>query len=91
MWLLAPFRLIQRTACRFQDEHFVQTAAALSFATLVGLVPMIAAAFALISLLPVGVGLGSAQRSFCSPTCCRTRPASSSPNTSASLRRAPDR
>jgi membrane protein len=64
MWLLVPFRLIQRTACRFQDEHFVQTAAALSFATLVGLVPMIAAAFALISLLPVGVGLGSALQKF---------------------------
>lgn len=64
MWLLAPFRLIQRTARRFHGEHCVQTAAALSFATLLGLVPMIAAAFALISLLPVGVGLGSALQKF---------------------------
>ena len=64
MWLLAPFRLIQRTASRFHDEHYVQTAAALSFATLIGLVPMIAAAFAVISYLPVGVGLGPALQKF---------------------------
>jgi membrane protein len=64
MWLLAPFRLILRTARRFHDEHCVQTAAALSFATLIGLVPMIAAAFALISFLPVGVGLGVALQKF---------------------------
>jgi membrane protein len=64
MWLLAPFRLIMRTARRFRGEHCVQTAAALSFATLIGLVPMIAAAFALISLLPLGVGLGSALEKF---------------------------
>jgi len=64
MWLLAPFRLILRTARRFHGEHCVQTAAALSFATLMGLVPMIAAAFALISMLPVGVGLGSALQKF---------------------------
>ncbi len=64
MWLLAPFRLILRTARRFHGEHCAQTAAALSFATLIGLVPMIAAAFAVISFLPVGVGLGSALQKF---------------------------
>jgi membrane protein len=64
MWLLAPFRLIVRTFRRFGDEHCAQTAAALSFATLIGLVPMIAAAFALISFFPVGVGLGSALEKF---------------------------
>ncbi|MCX7148810.1 MAG: YihY family inner membrane protein [Rhodocyclales bacterium] len=64
MWLLAPFRLIVRTARRFHGEHCVQTAAALSFATLIGLVPMIAAAFALISLFPVGAGLGLALEKF---------------------------
>ena len=64
MWLLAPFRLMGRTARRFHHEHCAQTAAALSFATLIGLVPMIAAAFALISLLPAGVGLGSALEKF---------------------------
>lgn len=64
MWLFAPFSLIVRTVRRFHGEHCVQTAAALSFATLIGLVPMIAAAFALISLLPVGAGLGSALEKF---------------------------
>jgi membrane protein len=64
MWLLAPFRLIVRTARRFHGEHCAQTAAALSFATLLGLVPMIAAAFALISVFPVGVGLGAALQKF---------------------------
>ena len=64
MWLLAPFRLIVRTFRRFGDEHCAQTAAALSFATLIGLVPMIAAAFALISFFPVGAGLGSALEKF---------------------------
>ena len=64
MWLLAPFRLIVRTARRFHGEHCAQTAAALSFTTLIGLVPMIAAAFALISLLPVGAGLGAALEKF---------------------------
>lgn len=42
----------------------MQIAAALSFATLIGLVPMIATAFALISHLPVGAGLGSALEKF---------------------------
>ena len=64
MWLLAPFRLVVRTARRFHGEHCAQTAAALSFATLIGLVPMIATAFALISLLPIGAGLGAALQKF---------------------------
>lgn len=64
MWLIAPFRLILRTAQRFHVEQCAQTAAALSFATLIGLVPMIAVAVALISVLPAGVGLGSALEKF---------------------------
>ena len=64
MLLLAPFRLVVRTVRRFQGEQCAQTVAALSFATLVGLVPMISAAFALISLLPAGIGLGSALEKF---------------------------
>lgn len=64
MWLLAPFRLVLRTVRRFHDEQCAQTAAALSFATLIGLVPMIAAAFALISILPSGAGLGTALHKF---------------------------
>ena len=64
MLLLAPFRLVVRTARRFQGEQCAQTVAALSFATLIGLVPMISAAFALISLLPAGIGLGSVLEKF---------------------------
>lgn len=64
MWLLAPFRLVARTVRRFHDERCAQTAAALSFATLLGLVPMIAVGFALISLLPAGAGLGAAIEKF---------------------------
>lgn len=64
MWLLAPFRLVLRTAQRFQAEQCAQTAAALSFATLIGLVPMIAAAVVLISSLPLGMGLGAALEKF---------------------------
>ena len=64
MWLLAPFRLVLRTAQRFQAEQCAQTAAALSFATLIGLVPMIAAAVVLISNLPLGMGLGAALEKF---------------------------
>lgn len=64
MWLLAPFGLFVRTARRFHGEHCAQTAAALSFATLIGLVPMIAAALVLISYFPVGAGLGSALEKF---------------------------
>lgn len=64
MWLLAPFRLVLRTARRFQAEQCAQTAAALSFATLIGLVPMIAAAVVLISNLPLGMGLGTALEKF---------------------------
>lgn len=64
MWLFAPFRLIFRCARRFHGEQFAQIAAALSFATLIGLVPMIAAAVTLISNLPLGTGLGSTLEKF---------------------------
>ncbi len=64
MWLLAPIRLVLRSARRFQGEQCAQIAAALSFATLLGLVPMIAGAFALISNLPLGAGLGSTLEKF---------------------------
>lgn len=64
MWLFAPFRLISRTAQRFLSERCAQTSAALSFATLVGLVPMIAVGIALISMFPANVGLGVALEKF---------------------------
>lgn len=64
MWLLSPFRLIHRTAKRFHSERFVQTAAALSFTTLLALVPMIAVAFALISQFSFASDLGVALERF---------------------------
>ena len=64
MWLLSPFRLIYRTGNRFYTEQFVQTAAALSFTTLLALVPMVAVAFALISQFSFTSGLGAALEKF---------------------------
>lgn len=64
MWLFAPFRLIGRTAQRFHSERCAQTSAALSFATLLGLVPMIVAGVALVSMFPESVGLGAALEKF---------------------------
>ncbi len=64
MWLFAPFRLILRCTRRFLGEQCAQIAAALSFATLIGLVPMIAVAVALISNLPLGAGLGATLEKF---------------------------
>lgn len=62
--LLTPFRLIGRVAHRFRTEKSAQTAAALAFTTVLGLVPMIAGAVALISILPFGSGLGAAVQKF---------------------------
>lgn len=62
--LLAPFRLIARVVSRFRAERSAQTAAALAFATVMGLVPMIAGAVALISILPFGSGMGAAVQKF---------------------------
>lgn len=64
MWLLAPFRLVICSFRRFREEQCTQTAAALSFATLLGLVPMIMAGVGIISVLPEGVGLGKALERF---------------------------
>lgn len=63
-WLLAPFRLVSRVAIRFRTERLAQTVAALSFATLIGLVPMIAVGVGLISHLPFGAGLSGALEKF---------------------------
>lgn len=65
MHLLAPIHLVIRVARRFQGERLGQTAAALSFATLLGLVPMITVAAALIEHLPFfSQGIGSALQKF---------------------------
>jgi membrane protein len=62
--LLTPFRVISRVAQRFRSEKCGQTAAALAFTTVLGLVPMMAGAVALISILPFGSGLGAAVQKF---------------------------
>lgn len=63
-WLLAPFRLVFRVVLRFSSERLAQTAAALSFATLLGLVPMIAVALGLSSHFPFGAGMNAALQKF---------------------------
>jgi membrane protein len=64
MLLLAPFRLVSRAAQRFVKENCIQAAAALSFETLLGLVPMLFVSFVLISQIPPWIGLGSALEKF---------------------------
>lgn len=58
--LLLPWRVFKR----FLDERCSQTAAALSFATLLGLVPMIAVAAAIMTRLPLADSLGAAVQKF---------------------------
>lgn len=62
--LLALFRLIFRVVSRFQTEHLTLTAAALSFATLLGLVPMIAVGLGLISHFPFADNVSVALEKF---------------------------
>lgn len=63
-WLIAPLLVVTRVVRRFNGERCAQTAAALSFATLLGLVPMLALAAVLIENLPFGINLGSALEKF---------------------------
>lgn len=62
--LLAPFRLVFRVASRFHSERLAQTVAALSFATLLGLVPMIALALWLLSHFPFAASMSAALEKF---------------------------
>ncbi|MBK6637852.1 MAG: YihY family inner membrane protein [Rhodocyclaceae bacterium] len=64
MWLLAPFRLCVRIFQRFDRERYAQTVAALSFTTLLGLVPMIALAAVLLHFVPFGQEFEAAIRKF---------------------------
>lgn len=59
-WLLLPYRVMSR----FFAERCAQTAAALSFATLLGLVPMIALAVAVLAKLPLADSLMAAMEKF---------------------------
>lgn len=64
---LAPLRLVARVGKRFRAERLAQTAAALSFATMLGLVPMIVVVASLIDHLPFaswGVAIGRALEKF---------------------------
>jgi len=63
-WLLAPFLLVARVVRRFRAERLAQTAAALSFATLLGLVPLIAVGLGLISHFPFAAGMSAALEKF---------------------------
>ncbi|MBA3032672.1 MAG: YihY family inner membrane protein [Gammaproteobacteria bacterium] len=63
-WLTAPFRLVGNVTRRFGSERCAQTAAALSFATLLGLVPMLIVAAVLIEHLPLAFNLGSSLENF---------------------------
>lgn len=62
--LLAPLHLVANVVRRYQSERCIQTAAALAFATLLGLVPMLAVAAVLIEHLPFGIKLGTALEKF---------------------------
>jgi len=64
MRLLAPLRLVVRVGRRFVAERMAQTIAALSFATLLGLVPMIIVAASLIDQVPFTAGIGAALEEF---------------------------
>lgn len=62
--ILASFHLVGRMLRRFRDERYAQTAAALSFTTLLGLVPMVVMGAVLIESLPFGIKLTAALEKF---------------------------
>lgn len=62
--LLVPFRLGVSVVRRYRAERCAQTAAALSFATLLGLVPMLVVGAALIEILPFGIRLSATLENF---------------------------
>lgn len=62
--LLAPIHLAASIVRRFRAERYAQTAAALAFTTLLGLVPMLVMGAALIESLPFGIKLSAALEKF---------------------------
>ena len=65
---LTPFHLAASIVRRFLAERCIQTAAALSFTTLLGLVPMVVIGAALIETLPFGIKLTAALENFLTAT-----------------------
>ena len=63
-WLLAPFRLIFRVSRRFLEERLTLIVAALSFDTLLSLVPMIAVGIGLLQYFPFANGMIVALENF---------------------------
>jgi membrane protein len=61
---LRPIRLVANVVRRFHTERCMQTAAALSFTTLLGLVPMIVLGAVLIENLPFGIKIAPALERF---------------------------
>lgn len=64
MHILSPIRLLVSVVQRFRAERLAQTSAALSFATLLALVPMIIVAASLFEHLPFAAGLATALERF---------------------------
>jgi len=62
--ILTPLRLVAGVVRRFSTERFAQTAAALSFTTLLGLVPMVVIGAMLMENLPFGIKLSDALEKF---------------------------
>ena len=62
--LFTPFRLVGCVLRRFHAERCAQTAASLSFSTLLGLVPLIAVALALLTHFPFAAGMTAALEKF---------------------------
>lgn len=64
MSVLLPFRLVASVSRRFLEERLTLTAGALSFSTLLGLVPLIAVAIGLLQLFPFANGMSTALEKF---------------------------
>lgn len=63
-WLLAPFRLISSVCRRFLEERLTLVAAALSFDTLLSLVPMIVVGVGLLQYFPFANNMSAALENF---------------------------
>lgn len=62
--LFVPVRLLVRVSRRFRAERLAETAAALAFATLLGLAPMVVVGAMVLESLPFGIKLSSVLEQF---------------------------